>query len=119
MSSYHHIPMFKAHALCEDVENPDMWFPEPNPNGATNHYRVGVAAEAREICSRCPAIKECLEYSLKYTGLHGIWAGLDPSERSKLQDARRMPTIELRETLPKIYEGFAGDSVTENEEIYG
>lgn len=111
----HNFPVFVNDALCAESDKPDMWFPDP-VNGATNHYRKGDALVAREICSRCPARQECLEYALRYSSLYGIWAGLDPAERTKIQEASGMPVVDIRETLPKMYEGFAGDS--KNEEMY-
>ena len=106
----HNFPVFVNDALCAESDKPNMWFPD-QVNNATNHYRIGDSITAREICSRCPARQECLEYALRYTSLYGIWAGLDPAERAKIQDAGKLPTIDIRETLPKMYEGFAGDSI--------
>lgn len=108
----HNFPVFVNDALCAESDKPDMWFPDP-VGKATNHYRIGDSITAREICSRCPARQECLEYALKYRGMYGIWAGLDPAEREKIQKAGNLPTIDIRETLPTIFEGYAGDSKQE------
>lgn len=108
----HNFPVFVNDALCAESDKPDMWFPDP-VNGATNHYRKGDALIAREICGMCPAKQECLEYALRYTSLYGIWAGLDPAERSKIQDAKGLRPMDIRETFPNVWENFAGESKTE------
>ena len=60
--------------------------------------------QARAICGACPANPECLEYALRYSGLHGIWAGLDPTERSKLQDGKSV--IPFHTTIPMSSQGW-------------
>jgi len=100
--SNHHVAFFDEQALCASCD-PDLWFPEPKGNA---HYRTEESMQARAICGACPAKPECLEYSLRYSGLYGIWAGLDPTERARLQDARGIRTIPLHSTLPNHGQGW-------------
>jgi hypothetical protein len=59
-------------------------------------FRTGPGDEAIAIalCARCPVTKQCLEFSQKverehgHGYKHGIWAGMNPSDRSKLTDRR-------------------------------
>jgi len=50
---------------------------------------------ARNTCLNCPAYEECLEYSLQWTDLVGIWATLDTYERREEQRARNIQTTSL------------------------
>jgi WhiB family transcriptional regulator, redox-sensing transcriptional regulator len=99
MNNYH-IAFFEEKSLCAEVD-PDMWFPERRYTNDTNHYRTEESMQARAICGSCPANPECLEYSLKYSGLHGIWAGLDPTQRAKIQEAKGIRAIPLWRTIPR------------------
>lgn len=101
--SNHHVAFFNEQALCASSD-PDMWFPERRYATDSKHYHSEESMQARAICGACPARPECLEYALRYSGLHGIWAGLDPHERSKLQDGKRV--IPFHTTLPMSHEGW-------------
>jgi WhiB family redox-sensing transcriptional regulator len=43
------------------------------------------AAEARAICSTCPAQPECLAFALSVPTLSGIWGGTSGLERQRLR----------------------------------
>jgi WhiB family transcriptional regulator, redox-sensing transcriptional regulator len=103
MSNHHHVAFFEEQALCASSD-PDMWFPERRHATDSNHYRTEESMQARAICGACPANPECLEYALRYSGLHGIWAGLDPTERSRLQD--RKSVIPFHTTIPMSSQGW-------------
>ena len=45
-------------------------------------------AQAKDICARCPVREECLEYALRNREPHGIWGGLNESERKSLIRSR-------------------------------
>jgi WhiB family redox-sensing transcriptional regulator len=49
--------------------------PEPRPD------RDAREARAKAICAECPVTPECLEYALRIREPHGIWGGLNESER--------------------------------------
>ena len=92
-----HYPRFKNHSSCSS-HNPDLWFPQEK-SGTRNWTRTPDAIRARTICASCPARQECLDYSLKYTGLYGIWAGLDWYERREIQDKQGIETEEWVSTF--------------------
>lgn len=96
-------PAFKNEALCAGDSRPNDWFPEFPPSGDPRK-RVGIrfeysytpeATRARSICLNCPAYDECLEYSLQWTDLEGIWANLDTYERREYQRKQGLKTTSL------------------------
>ncbi|GAA3226026.1 WhiB family transcriptional regulator [Actinocorallia longicatena] len=44
---------------------------------------------ARDICETCPVRDACLEYALRVTPTHGVWAGHTPKEIAGLRSAAR------------------------------
>jgi WhiB family redox-sensing transcriptional regulator len=98
----HHFPVYTHPALCAEID-PEVWFPE---RGGNSKYRTPEAVHAKQICKVCPAIAECREYALKYTGLYGIWGGLDPSERRDIQKTLNIIPIHVLNTVPGMSEGF-------------
>lgn len=89
-----HMPMFVNEASCYDKEyDPELWHPE-EVGGRGNRWAHTPEAElARSICHSCPARVECKEYALKYSGLTGIWAGMDRVERTEMQRRLKIRTI--------------------------
>ena len=45
-------------------------------------------AQAKLICRTCPVKRECLDYALRIREPHGIWGGLNESERKLLLPVR-------------------------------
>lgn len=104
-----HMPRFVNHASCSDYD-PDLWFPTERAGKQRSWLRTPQVALAREICSTCPAFQECFDYSLKYSGLYGIWAGLDWYQRQDIQDQAGIKPIEMLSTIPHYSkEGVATD----------
>lgn len=101
----HHVALFDEQALCASSD-PDMWFPERRYATDSKHYHSEESMQARAICGACPAKPECLEYALRYSGLQGIWAGLDPSERLRLQKAKAEKVIPFHTTIPMSMQGW-------------
>lgn len=81
-------------AGCASKENnPEWWFPERNMDNKLVEYTYAytpTAIRARNICLNCPVFDECLEYSLEFKDLEGIWANYDYYERAQLRVTRRM-----------------------------
>lgn len=77
------LPTFilKDEALCAQTD-PELFFPEEKDYSKISYYTDVKAA--KEICSNCPLVIDCLEYSLVNHPLQGIWGGLTEPERSKL-----------------------------------
>ena len=45
-------------------------------------------ARAKDICRTCPVKSPCLDYSIRIKEPHGIWGGLNETERKNLVVAR-------------------------------
>ena len=75
--------------LCAE-SNPDFWFPEPPPrvtrHGLLAQEAIRNGAMALAICSVCPLIKACTEYTFQSIDSinYGISAGLTPYEKRKM-----------------------------------
>lgn len=71
-------PPWMADAACR--EHPDVsWFPE-----------LGQSTEqAKDICSRCLVLGDCLAHALGDETLAGIWGGASPRERAELRRHQR------------------------------
>lgn len=50
--------------------------------------RNGREREAKSICRSCSVRPDCLEYALRIREPHGIWGGLNESERKQVLDRR-------------------------------
>ena len=44
---------------------------------------------AKDVCKVCPVCKECLKYAMEAPMEFGIWGGLTPRERWRLERANR------------------------------
>ncbi len=59
------------------------------PSGSEyKHEKLDREKKAKDICARCPVIRECLEDALKRREPHGILGGLNEDERSDLLPIR-------------------------------
>ena len=47
--------------------------------------RIRREMRAKEICQRCPVLRECREYALSVGEPYGVWGGLSASERAALR----------------------------------
>ena len=97
-----HSAQFDNPALCASHPEPDLWFPKEK-SGTRNWTRTPDAVKARTICQACPAQQECLDYSLQYRYLYGIWAGLDWYERHEIQDRKKIKTMDWVSTFTFSY----------------
>lgn len=66
-------------AACAETANPDAFF----------SYEDWETEQAREICRRCPVIRDCLTWALTHKE-HGIWAGTTPEQRQALRQRHAM-----------------------------
>lgn len=79
---------WRVHAACSGYPN-TLFFPmAESPDEAT-------IARAKAVCSTCPVIEDCLEYSLETNQRSGIWGGTSEKERKSL---RRKWLAERRRT---------------------
>jgi WhiB family redox-sensing transcriptional regulator len=52
--------------------------------------KLARESRAKAYCARCPVRKECLEYALRIREPHGIWGGMNESERRQLLRERAL-----------------------------
>lgn len=46
--------------------------------------KLNREVRAKEICRTCPVKRSCLDYAISIREPHGIWGGLNESERKNL-----------------------------------
>lgn len=73
-------------SACKDLEGmeKEIFFPPSGDQGA----------EAKQICSTCPVVAECLDFALRTREDHGIWGGLNATERRRLKQG---PEVRFRQ----------------------
>jgi WhiB family transcriptional regulator, redox-sensing transcriptional regulator len=76
------LPAWTAKAVCLD-EDPELFFPKGNTGAA-----LAQVEQAKAVCSRCPVIKECLDWALKTGEQHGVWGGKSEDERRSMRRKR-------------------------------
>ncbi|MFI8083800.1 WhiB family transcriptional regulator [Kitasatospora sp. NPDC086009] len=67
-------------AACTDVD-PDLFFPADDDEFSERR--------ARQICAGCPVREMCLALAMKRREPHGIFGGLDETERQALARRQR------------------------------
>ena len=67
-------------ALCAQVGDGDLWFPE-------KHKGKNTAEAAKRVCMSCTVRAECLDAHLDEQ--HGVWGGMTERERRVLRQRRR------------------------------
>lgn len=73
---------FRSGALCQYVDNPELFFPKTG--------KRMQAAEAKGICAGCEVRAQCLDYAVSSVEiLSGIWGGTTETERRQLRAARQ------------------------------
>ncbi len=66
--------------------NAPIFFPPGSPE--TIDERDARVAQAKAICRTCPVQPQCLDHALNAREPHGIWGGLDETERRALLTRR-------------------------------
>jgi WhiB family redox-sensing transcriptional regulator len=69
-------------AACHPLD-PELFFPDRAA------YRTDEVARAKAVCRRCPVREACLRTALDRREKAGIWGGLTPEERTRLQRSER------------------------------
>jgi WhiB family redox-sensing transcriptional regulator len=62
-------------AACKDMPA-SLWFPEAGQSGAT----------AKAVCAGCEVRAQCLQFALTTHEQYGIYGGLTPPERQRMND---------------------------------
>jgi len=61
-------------ARCPEFPNVEFF-----PEGTSETAKKAIA-----VCSRCPVINECLEFSLRTKQRYGVWGGTTSAERLEM-----------------------------------
>ncbi|MGH9066988.1 MAG: WhiB family transcriptional regulator [Acidimicrobiales bacterium] len=76
---------WQVRAACRGP-HASIFFPPPHfERKDEKHLRE---AKAKAICRGCPVRSECLDYALRIREPHGIWGGLNETERKVLLSRR-------------------------------
>lgn len=51
--------------------------------------------EAKAICGNCDVKVQCLQYAIRVRESHGVWGGLNESERKRMTGAQPLFDLEL------------------------
>lgn len=68
-------------AACRGQHAPNFF---PPPHFEPKALRIARERTAKAICRQCPVAAECLTYALESREPHGVWGGLNESERREL-----------------------------------
>lgn len=82
--------MWQLKAACRGPQSA-VFFPPPHFERKAD--RLERERRAKRICTSCDVRDECLEYSLQIKEPHGIWGGLNESERRDLIE-RELTVVE-------------------------
>ena len=72
---------WQRQAACRGPESA-LFYPPATPELRTE--REARERRAKAICTSCPVQSPCLEFALEIREPHGIWGGLNESERRAL-----------------------------------
>jgi WhiB family redox-sensing transcriptional regulator len=75
--------MWQVKAACRGPQAA-VFFPPPQFERKAE--RLERERRAKAICGECISQQECLDYALEIREPHGIWGGLNESERRALID---------------------------------
>lgn len=71
---------WQLRGLCRGMDSA-LFFHTVNERGSARRDRE---ARAKEVCARCPVVRECREHALAVEETYGIWGGLGESELRRL-----------------------------------
>ncbi len=81
MVANHHEEEWQVRAACRGPQA-IVFFPPSYVE--RKDERVSREREAKEICALCPVREDCLAYALRIREPHGVWGGLNETERRQL-----------------------------------
>ena len=89
-----HIGPWVASAACHGQT--DLFFTDVGTGNGHDRARRTREDAARAICAGCPVRGDCLEHALATREPLGIWGGLDPEQRHRLDANRRRAANKTR-----------------------
>jgi len=69
---------WRDQAACLTVD-PELFFPTAD----------WMAPKAKDVCARCRVVEQCLNAAILNDERHGIWAGMDRTERNAARRKRK------------------------------
>ena len=75
---------WKTHAACRGQDS--LFYNEVDE---TKAMRRSKERHAKQFCSRCPVVNECLGHALLRPERYGVWGGTTEAERHRLADRTR------------------------------
>jgi WhiB family redox-sensing transcriptional regulator len=76
---------WQARAACRGPQASTFF---PPTHAERKEERMGREQRAKAICAGCPVRQECLEYAIAIREPHGIWGGLNETERKQVLERR-------------------------------
>ena len=74
---------WQPRAACRGPQA-EVFFPPTQTE--RKHDRLDRERRAKAICGLCPVRTECLDYAVAIREPHGIWGGLNETERKSMLD---------------------------------
>jgi WhiB family transcriptional regulator, redox-sensing transcriptional regulator len=76
---------WQARAACRGPQAAVFF---PPTHAERKEDKIAREARAKEICATCAVRRACLDYAVRIREPHGIWGGLNETERKQLTDQR-------------------------------
>ncbi len=100
-------------ANCKDAPS-ELFYPvvteDDRPDDGLFADTVDFYAEGKVYCASCPLREQCLAYAVENRERYGLWGGLSPLERRRIdRRARRLRLRERRENETKQRQNHAYD----------
>ncbi|MHB8219136.1 MAG: WhiB family transcriptional regulator [Acidimicrobiales bacterium] len=76
---------WQAKAACRGPQAA-VFFPPSHTE--RKEEKLAREARAKSICAECHVCRQCLSYAIRIREPHGIWGGLNETERKQLIEAR-------------------------------
>jgi len=95
---------WRDYAACLD-EDPELFHPPAGIASPSLAVRRATYAPAKAVCNGsddeppCPVRAECLAWINAHESGHGVWGGLDPSERESLRRRRDRAATRARKAM--------------------
>jgi WhiB family redox-sensing transcriptional regulator len=83
-------PAWQFHAACRGEDSGLFFAPSYFEQRAEKEARE---AKAKAICAHCPVLIDCLEFAVRIRENHGVWGGLNESERRALVRERERRAV--------------------------
>lgn len=85
-------PWWRERSACLS-DDPELFFPEPSPNGKNSVALENQVAQAKAVCASCPVALECLSAAVTMDERFGIFGGKTAQERRALTTVPDTPEV--------------------------